>query len=312
MSKASSEREHSSGGNGEGFRVSLRWAGAAAASLLLLAAVAPSGLILLAFLGIVIATHEAGHLVAARRAGMKPTEYFWGFGPEVCSYEHNGCRYGIKALFLGGYVRLIGMTPSSEIPDDFPEADTYRAASVRGRLSTILAGPAVNIGIAGIAFAAAAMLEGASFPAAVQGGVGDVWFVIAGTGEALWVWLSNIGGYVASLWDTSGATEAPVRFMSPVAQAEVSGWALDNGPATSLRWLGILSCAVGVVNLLPLPPLDGSHAAVAACEGVVNRLAPNRSIRIDVTRLVPLAYMTVGVLVFLSLSALVMDIRDIT
>ena len=82
--------------------------------------------------------------------------------------------------------------------------------------------------------------------------------------------------------------------------------------ATALRWFGILSCAVGIVNLLPLPPLDGAHAAVAAVEGVMNRLRPRRLVRLDVARLVPLAYLTVAVLVFLSISALVLDLRDLT
>jgi len=293
------------------FRVSPFWAAAALASLVALAVAAPSGLILLGFLGVIVSTHEAGHLVVARRAGMLPTEYFWGFGPEVISFERNGCRYGVKALFLGGYVKLIGMTPSSDIPEGFPEAGTYRAASHRGRLNTILAGPGVNIVMASIAFMIAAFLEGQPAASALWAGVGDVWFVISGTADALWIWVSNIGAYSSSLFDSSGASEAPVRFMSPVAQAKVSGWALENGVVTSLRWFAILSCAVGVVNLLPLPPLDGSHAAVAAVEGVLSKIRPGHDARLDVTRLVPVAYATLFVLVFLSVSALVLDLRDI-
>jgi len=295
-----------------GLRFSVRWGALALASMAALAWLAPSGLVLLVFLGIVIATHEAGHLLVARRVGMIPTEYFWGFGPEVCSIERDGCRYGVKVLFLGGYVKLHGMTPSSTLPSGFPEHGTYRSASHRGRLATILAGPLVNLATAVAVFAAAALLEGASLPAALRSAGADLWFVVAGTAEALWIWASGIGPYVASLSDTSGATEAPVRFLSPVAQAQVSGWAVDNGTATSLRWLGILSCAVGVVNLLPLPPLDGSHALVAGLEAVLNRARPGRTVRLDAARLVPLAYLTVGVLVFLSASALVLDLRDIT
>ena len=291
--------------------VSPRWAVIAIVSVVALAWWVPSGAYLLAILGIIIASHEAGHLLVARWAGMRPTEYFWGFGPEIAAIEHNGCRYGVKALFLGGYVKLLGMTPSSELPDGFDEAGTYRAASHRGRLATILAGPAVNLVMAAMAFSAAALFEGSSPPQAALSGVDDMWFVITGTGEALWIWVSNIGAYLGSVFDSSGASTAPVRFMSPVAQAEVSGWAIENGAATTLRWFGVLSCAVGVVNLLPLPPLDGSHALVAAIEGVVARVRPGRDVRIDVTRLVPLAYVTVIVLVFLSATALVLDIRDV-
>ncbi|MCP3990212.1 MAG: site-2 protease family protein [Actinomycetia bacterium] len=272
----------------------------------------PSGAFLMAFLGVVILSHEAGHLLVARWVGMRPTEFFWGFGPEIVALEHNDCRYGLKLLFLGGYVRLIGMTPSSELPDGFDEADTYRAASHRGRLATILAGPVVNIVMAWLAFTAAAVFDGRGLGAALTAGGGDVWYVVSGTGQALWIWVANIGDYLGSFFDTTGLSEPPVRFMSPVSQAEVSGWAVGNGLTTTLRWFGILSCAVGVVNLLPLPPLDGSHALVAGVEGGLDRLRKGSTVRLDVTRLVPLAYVTIGVLVFLSLTALVMDIRDIT
>ena len=78
-----------------------------------------------------------------------------------------------------------------------------------------------------------------------------------------------------------------------------------------MQWFAILSAAIGAINLLPLPPLDGAHAVVAGAEGVMQRTKRDRSIRFDVHRLLPLAYATVGILVTLSVSALVMDIRDL-
>ncbi len=287
------------------------WLAAAIGSVLALAMLAPSGLYLIGFLGIIIVTHEVGHFMVARRCGMAPTELFWGFGPEVIAVEHRGTRYGIKALFLGGYVKLEGMTPTSEPPAGFAESGTYRAASHRGRLATILAGPAVNLAMAYLAFAAAALIDGQTWGAAARTGLDDVWFVTSATGQALWTWVTNIGGYVAALLDGSGSTEAPVRFLSPVAQADVSRQAVGLGLSTTLQWFGILSCAIGAINLLPLPPLDGSHAAVAGAEGVVQRLRRDTSVRFNVARLLPLAYLTVGVLVALSVSALVLDIRDL-
>lgn len=291
--------------------IDAKWGVAALLSLGVLWAFAPSGLWLLLFIGIIVLCHEAGHLLVARRAGMKPTEFFWGFGPEIVAFEHNGCRYGIKAIFLGGYVKLHGMTPTSDLPDDFAEQDTYRDASHAGRLATILAGPAVNLAMAVVAFAIAARLGGESATGSVVTGFDHLWFVISQTGEALWTWGSSIGTYVGSVFDTSGATEAPVRFMSPVAQAEVTGSAVANGWVTSLQWFGILSCAIGAVNLLPLPPLDGAHAMVAASEWVSQRVKRDYSLRVDVRRLEPLAYATVFILVGLSLSALVLDLRDV-
>lgn len=291
--------------------VSPGWAVAAIASIVVLAVAAPGGIYLLGFLGFVIATHELGHFVVARRVGMRPTELFWGFGPEVVAVEIGGCRYGIKALSLGGYVKLEGMTPSSELPVGFDERHTYRAASHRRRLATILAGPAVNLVTALVAFWLAGVVAGGHLAASVPAAAGDVWAVMSATGQALWTWVSNIGSYIEAVLDRSGTAEAPVRFLSPVGQAEVSRQAVNLGAGAGLQWLAILATAVGVVNLLPLPPLDGSHAMVAAVEAVTQRLRRDRSMRFDVTRLVPVAYLTIGVLVALSASAVVLDVRDL-
>jgi regulator of sigma E protease len=290
----------------------LRWLTAAICSVLTLAVLAPSGLYLFGFLGLIIVAHEGGHFVAARKAGMVPTEFFWGFGPEVVAVQVGPCRYGLKMLFLGGYVRLEGMTPTSKLPDGFDEAGSYRAASHLGRLSTILAGPMVNLITGCLAFMLAAALSGESAIGSFESGFADVWFVISATGDALATWATNLGGYVGALVDRSGGTAAPVRFLSPVAQADVSRQAVELGWATTLQWFAILSTAIGAINLLPLPPLDGSHALVAVVEGLVQRVKRDSTVRFNVARLLPLAHLTIGVLVLLSLSALILDIRDLT
>ncbi len=310
-SEASPGRASASRDEDDGARIRLRWLIPTLASLVVLGLAAPGGLALLAFLGVVIAIHEAGHFVVARRAGMRPTEFFWGFGPEVVSFGYRGCRYGVRALFLGGYVRLEGMTPSSELPDGFAEGGTYRAASHRGRLATILAGPGVNLASAVVAFTAAGLVEGRGPVAAIGAAFRQVWLVIDATAWSLWTLVANLGTYVQAVVDPSGVAEAPVRFLSPVAQAQTSELALSLGPAVALQWFGILSAAIGIINLVPLPPLDGGHAVVAAVEGGLRRVRGDRSLTVDAARLTPVAWATVVVLVALSVSALVLDIRDL-
>ncbi len=292
-----------------GFSASPLWATAAVLSLVCLGYWAPSGLLLLGFVAVIVFVHELGHLVFARRAGMRPTEFFWGFGPEVVAVEFGGCRYGVKALFLGGYVKIWGMTPTSVLPEGIEESGTYRNASHAGRLATILAGPLVNIGMAVMAFALAELIDGSSPAVALQGGFVQTWDVIAETGRALALWVTNVGGYVGSVFDRSSVP--PVRFMSPVSQAELTEQVVENGLAMSLRWFAILSCAIGAINLVPLPPLDGSHALVAGVEKLAQLVRRDVSVRVDVRRLEPIAYVTLAALVTLSLSALVMDIQDL-
>ncbi len=58
-----------------------------------------------------IALHEAGHLTFAKLFGVRVTQYIVGFGPNMFSRTRGGTEYGIKAVPLGGYVRMIGMVP---------------------------------------------------------------------------------------------------------------------------------------------------------------------------------------------------------
>lgn len=58
-----------------------------------------------------IALHEVGHLVPAKKFGVKVTQYMVGFGPTVWSRRKGDTEYGLKAIPLGGYIRMIGMVP---------------------------------------------------------------------------------------------------------------------------------------------------------------------------------------------------------
>lgn len=58
-----------------------------------------------------IALHEIGHLVPAKRFGVRVTQYMVGFGPTLWSARIGETEYGVKALPLGGYIRMVGMFP---------------------------------------------------------------------------------------------------------------------------------------------------------------------------------------------------------
>ncbi|MBO3103189.1 M50 family metallopeptidase [Cellulomonas fengjieae] len=61
-----------------------------------------------------IGLHEVGHMVPAKRFGVRVSHYMVGFGPTLWSRTKGETEYGLKAIPLGGYVRLVGMYP----PDD--------------------------------------------------------------------------------------------------------------------------------------------------------------------------------------------------
>ena len=64
-----------------------------------------------------IGLHELGHMVPAKKFGVKVTQYFVGFGRTVWSTRRGETEYGLKAVPLGGYVKLVGMLPPARGED---------------------------------------------------------------------------------------------------------------------------------------------------------------------------------------------------
>jgi membrane-associated protease RseP (regulator of RpoE activity) len=110
-------------------------------------------LIFLPFLTVIIAIHELGHFYFARRFAMKVTEYFVGFGPwKIWSRRKGELEYGVKPIFIGGYVKIAGMNPYEENPpEDAPRL--YGAKPIWQRAVTIVAGPASHFVVAAVIFA---------------------------------------------------------------------------------------------------------------------------------------------------------------
>ena len=102
--------------------------------------------ILLTTLGIVafavgllfsIAFHEAGHFFWARRFGMRVPQFMVGFGPTLFSRRRGETEYGLKAIPLGGYIRIVGMIPPAE------EGESKRATRMRSFIAEVR-GQALN------------------------------------------------------------------------------------------------------------------------------------------------------------------------
>ena len=103
--------------------------------------------------------HEVGHFWTARRTGMKATQFFMGFGPRVFSFTRGETEYGVRALPLGAFVRIVGMNNLDDVePDDEPRA--YRSKSYPRRLLVITAGSLMHMVIAFVLFAGVYMTHG--------------------------------------------------------------------------------------------------------------------------------------------------------
>ncbi len=134
-----------------------------------------------------IALHEVGHMVPAKKFGVRVPQYMVGFGPTLWSKVRGETEYGIKAIPMGGYIRMIGMYPpavrdrseksgrfSSMIEEsrweslqevnDGEEHRTFYSLSVPKKLVVMFGGPFMNLVLAFILFAVSLSVIGSLAP----------------------------------------------------------------------------------------------------------------------------------------------------
>ncbi len=125
-----------------------------------------------------IAWHELGHMVPAKKFGVKVTQYMIGFGPTLWSKKKGDTEFGIKGIPLGGYIRMIGMFPpgpdgkvrpsstgrlatliedartqaQEEVVTEEDSQRTFYRLSVPKRIIVMMGGPVMNLILAGILF----------------------------------------------------------------------------------------------------------------------------------------------------------------
>ncbi len=89
----------------------------------------------------IIIFHELGHLLLAKKNGIKVVEFSVGLGPTIIGKEFGGTKYSIKLLPFGGACQMLG---EEDMDSDVPEEGTYYSKTVWQRMSVILAGPFFN------------------------------------------------------------------------------------------------------------------------------------------------------------------------
>jgi len=87
-------------------------------------------LIFVVGLAVSIGLHELGHMIPAKKFGVRVSQYFVGFGPTLWSRQGKETEYGVKAIPLGGFVRIVGMIPPEE---------AVKPVKMRGRIGEIIA-----------------------------------------------------------------------------------------------------------------------------------------------------------------------------
>lgn len=187
------------------------------------------------------------------------------------STENVGCTGRIVSPFEG----------SPRVVNDIDElfkseySKQYRAQSFIKRCVILLAGIAMNLLFAIVAFVVVYSIIGLDVTTAS----GDVKHVIVDPLRALTAGFSYVGQVfvaILSLFNPQTAADTMSNSTSIVGIAVVSADYFAKGLAPALMFMAMISVSLGLMNLLPIPPLDGGHFIVEVIEKIIGRSVPEK------------------------------------
>lgn len=196
----------------------------------------------LGLLSLLILIHEFGHLLAAKWMGVPVAGFSVGFGPKLWKRRYGQVEYSLRAFPLGGFVA--------------PAVDEleFSAIPLHKRLIFFLGGPFANLLVALPIFAVLNVLD---------------------RGFSVYLLLvAPFGQLFAAIWQFVGML--PSLFIRPESLSGVVGIVVQGGQlaqAGMVLEFGLsLSISLGVLNLLPIPILDGGQITMSCLEALFPRL----------------------------------------
>jgi membrane-associated protease RseP (regulator of RpoE activity) len=231
-------------------------------------------LILAVILTVSVGLHEFGHLVMARLLHLCVDSYGLFMGPRVVSRREFGIEWRLNILPIGGYVTLEGEN-RDEGPGSFHTAPAWKKVLV------YVVGSLVNLVLAYVALIAiAAPVYWSTFS-------GNLLKTIQGS----WMFANVIVGTVASSTSAALAGFLPHAATRPLdspfvglpGMVRASGQFAAQGIDGLLLFFAAINLSLFLVNLLPIPPLDGGQTVLAILRRFMGRLVTERVARGIVT-----------------------------
>ncbi len=131
-----------------------------------------NGILTIVLLTLFVVLHELGHYVSAKRSKVAVSEFFVGFGPRLFSFKRNKTEYGLKALLLGGYVKIPGMDENDEA-EGYNQDELFHNAKWTQKLYIASSGILINFAIAWIILFSIFVFHGVEQPTLQISSIGD-------------------------------------------------------------------------------------------------------------------------------------------
>jgi membrane-associated protease RseP (regulator of RpoE activity) len=226
-------------------------------------------LVFLLAITLVVTIHEFGHYLACRLVGIHVEKFGVGFGKPLLRHQREGgTEWSIRPWPLGGFIE--------------PNKYQMAAASPLAKAFVAVAGPLANILPLSLPFVL--LGKGSEFfkllwlmyCAGITGVINTV------TLPVRWLFsIPGIGETVSKVAETTGS-KGGGELVGPIGIGHLSVQATNSlgfGMAFLLLFV-ILSLGLGLINLVPLPPLDGGRILLAGIETIVGKRRIGRATKI--------------------------------
>jgi len=204
----------------------------------------------------IILIHEAGHFLVAKFYKIGVPEFSIGFGRKLFSRKFGETTYCIRLLPLGGYVKLYGESEATAAEfKDKPDAwQLFYLRPASQRAAVIAAGPIFNFILAYVIF------------------FGIVCVQLIQSDTSLLEVFSTTNNLIAYVWSALGTAVSAIisgdtsSVGGPVTIITTLSNVLQESFGDYLFVIAVMSFQIGVINLIPIPVLDGGHLAIIAFE----------------------------------------------
>jgi len=249
----------------------------------------------LLILTVLVVVHEFGHFIVARKTGVYVIEFAIGMGPKIFSRKVKETIFSVRLFPIGGFCRLLGEDSEEDLEEfDLPEdLDESRYFSNKGKGQKILilvAGAAMNFIFAFLCILLVYLGRNvAFFPAILRS------FKTIGEFSGL---------IYQSLYQLVAGQLGLNDFAGPIGMVGMVQSFVQYGFLTLVSFTALISVNLGVINLLPIPALDGGQIFIALVELIVRRdLSPQKANLINLIGF--------GLMMFLAIIVAVNDVLRI-
>src|SRR3989339_593052 len=257
-------------------------------------------------IGVLVFVHEMGHFLAAKKFGVRVEAFSIGFGPALLKKRIGETEYRLSLVPLGGYVKMFG-EDSNFICSEEEIAVSFVYQKLWKKFIIVAMGVTFNFLLAIVIFSGLNMTSERQvfYPIVVEftenspakdvgmqigdrilkindnnistfndirlelhSAKGDIDVLVERIKDTYEVGKLNLLGIKKMV---TGELSARDNLGGPIMIAKASAETAKYGLKSFLWFIAIISVCLGVINLFPIPALDGGHLLIYTIEGVISR-----------------------------------------